>query len=431
MAPSAQDDTAGPKTANPLRTVLPGHDLLHWAGEPVVLHCHHFNLFLDQTIDDALGPHEGEQLRFSASREAWSAFLGALLLQEDAGTPVERLELASHTFATMGHGRVIFAADLGGGRAVGQNLHYAHAWREKYGRLVRRRSPADAFAAGFIAAAIERAYGGEPLHLEAREVECVAMRAPRCSFEVAPGAGEVGGPAVREREAYTRLEPTFSGRREDRIAGIATSLRTLTMSVTGDSRGLAELAGVLATVQLASYQNRISYDAVRRVERAAPQSIGVLEDLLRESGHVCVFHMFGSLLLSPEWEALVGGPTNDPEEIVVSCLAIARALGFGHWTLAELVPGERLVVRTPSTHESEYYRARHGLSSRPNEYFLQGAVLAIAHLAHLIDWQGRPTLSAERYESLFRGDALPWRARQTKCVAEGDELSEVVVTRVP
>ena len=414
-----------------LLTVLPGHDLIHYAGIPVVHHCHHFNLFLDQTIDDALGPHEGATLRFAAAREAASTFLEALLFESDATTPSQRLEVAVRTFAAMGHGRLTIAATLGGGRAVGQHLHYGRAWHEKYGHIVRRSAPADTFAAGFIAAAVERAYGGEPLQLQTLEVECVAMRALRCAFEVTPGAPETIGPPVRRRDSYTRLEPTFGGQREDRIAAIAAGLRELTASVQGDERGLAELAGVPATLQLASYHNRISYDAVQSVEEAAPQSVGVLEDLLRESGHVCVFHMFGALMQSPEWEALVGEPTNDPEEVVVGCLAIARALGFGHWTLGEIVPGERLVVRTPATHESEYYRARHGLSERPNEYFLQGASLAIGHLAHLVDWKSRPELTPERYESLFDAASLPWRARQTKCVAEGDELSEVVVARAP
>ena len=68
---------------------LPGLDLMSLAGVPVIYHCHHFNLFLDQTIDDALGPVEGPKVRFEAAREAFRsapreerdalvAFLGSL-----------------------------------------------------------------------------------------------------------------------------------------------------------------------------------------------------------------------------------------------------------------------------------------------------------------------------------------------------------------
>ena len=48
-----------------LRAYIPDYDLMNYGGIPTVYHCHHFNLFLDQTIDDALGPGPGFTLRFT------------------------------------------------------------------------------------------------------------------------------------------------------------------------------------------------------------------------------------------------------------------------------------------------------------------------------------------------------------------------------
>ncbi len=179
-------------------------------------------------------------------------------------------------------------------------------------------------------------------------------------------------------------------------------------------------------MHLTNYYNRISYDALDSLEHSAPGFVAPLEDLLRESGHVCAFNTFGGIMLSPEWEGMVGAPKNDAAEIASNCMAMGRALGFGRWSLAELTVGKRVVIRSSSTYESSYYLARHGKASRPREYFFQGAALAIAQLAHRVDWESKPALTQGFYDELFRG-GVPWRAEQTKSMQCGDEVSEVVV----
>ncbi len=413
------------------RAYLPGYDLMTMVGVPAVYHCHHFNLFLDQTVDDALGPEAGARLRFVAAREAAHTFLSALCERTGAVTPVERMQCAMETFAAMGHGRLSVRADATGGNAIGEFLHYGFAWHEKYGQKIRRRHPADAFAAGFAAAATEVAYGVARETLDATETACVALRAEQCRFEIAAaGSPTPAVPVVTGTEAAAQVKPTFDGEDEETIATIAGGLRDFTAGVAGDARGLVQAFGVFVTMHLAGYYNRISYDTLLDVERRAPGSVGVFEDLLRESGHVCVFNTFGGILASPEWEGMVGPHSGEPRPIVAGALAIARALGFGHWTLHEFVPGERLVVRAPATYESVYYRTRHGVAKRPPEYFFQGAALAIAQLAHRVDWTKPVQLTPELYQSLFHGGTLPWKVEQTRSTAMGYPYSEVVVTHV-
>ena len=415
-------------SASTLRTFLPEHDLMSFGGAPAVYHCHHFNLTLDQTIDDALGAEEGRALRFTAARETARQLL--LTVAGGAPTPEGRLELALRLFSAMGHGRLTLSGDAKGGTATGEFLHYGFSWAEEYGQRVRRRTPTDAFAAGYAAAALEVAYGLTPETMQATETACVALRAPRCTFELRIGPPAPTMPPVREAEVSANVKPSFDGLHEERVAAIAKGLRDFTAGVKSDERGLVQAFGVFITVHLAGYYNRISYDALAKVLSGRPELVGVLEELLRESGHVCVFNTFGGILASPEWDAMVGPHTGEPLSVILGNLAIARALGFGHWTLADYAPNERLVLQAPATYESVYYLARHGTTSRPVEYFFQGAALAIAHLAHRLDWRARPKLTHEVYASLFFGGKLPWKVNQTKSVVKGDDRSEVVVTRV-
>ncbi len=414
-----------------LRVYLPDHDLMAMAGAPAVYHCHHFNLFLDQTVDDALGREGGAQLRFNAARESAHTFLQQLCVRKGAVTPVEKMQCAMETFAAMGHGKLQVGAAAAGGAAIGEFLHYGYSWMQKYGQKVRRRSPADAFAAGYAAAAVEVAFGVPRETMDTAEIACVATRAEQCRFELKQSASPPAQVApVRDTEVRAQLRPTFNGGDEETIAGIAKGLRDFTAGVSGDERGLVQAFGVFVTMHLAGYYNRISFDALAATEKRAPDSVGVLEELLRESGHVCVFNTFGGILASPEWEGMVGKHSGDPRPIVAGSLAIARALGFGHWTLQEFVPNKTLVVRAPATYESVYYLSRHGVAKRGPELFFQGAALAIAQLAHRVKWTEPVHLTAEVYEALFHGGALPWKVEQTQSTAMGHPFSEVVVTHV-
>jgi hypothetical protein len=412
-----------------LRSSLPEHDLQFLAGFPVVLHCHHFNLFLDQTIDDALGIEKGQQLRFAAARECAHPVLAAAAEQTGATTPAERLELARELFRYMGHGSLdVLAEKSGTGSATGEYLHYGFAWKEKYGQMVKRNDPADAFAAGFAAAAAEVAYSLPPASIVAEETECLAMRHPACSFALRPdGDSKPTRPAVGEADCKATIGKPITGQHEEQVARIAAGLTSLAGAAHGDERGLMEMFGVYVTLHLASYYNQISCDARQHMEENNPQLLEVFGDLLRESGHVCVFNTFGGILVSPEWEGMVGKPSGDPEQILVGCCAIARALGFGHWCPGEL-DGSKWSLRTPSSYEACYSLTRHGEKPSSCEYFFQGAALAIMQLAHNVDWSA-PEFTQDKYRELFKGN-LRWTVTVESALSMGDEVSEVTVNKV-
>src|SRR4029078_4638709 len=96
---------------NALRSLIPSQDLTFLAGVPYVYHCHHYNLFHDQTIDDALGEELGTKVRTIAARNAFRELLAALSTELGADTPVERLQLATDLFSWMGHGTLKLSVD--------------------------------------------------------------------------------------------------------------------------------------------------------------------------------------------------------------------------------------------------------------------------------------------------------------------------------
>lgn len=413
---------------NSLRSVLTGHDLTFLAGVPFVYHCHHYNLFHDQTIDDALGEEVGAEVRFRAARASCGDLLRALGAVLGAATPAERADLATALLPWMGHGRLALSTGPGGGEATGSHLHYGFAWREKYGPQVRREFPADSFAAGFAAAACEFIEGLPPRHIVAREDQCIALRDPQCHFTLHAGGPPEPAPRLVDLAGTERVVgSSIEGRDEDRIAAIAAGLRDFVKGVAGDERGVIAAFGVFVTMHLSNYYNETIYEAVHHVERTQPALLPVAEALFREAGVQCVFNTFGNMLLSPEWEGLVGAPSGDPFEMLSSCCAIARGLGFGHWVIGDYDPGKRFILRAPVDYEVPFYLHRYGRSTKPRCYVLQGAALAMMVLAHQVRWKESPRLTPEFYLSLFRGQ-VPWVAEQTLCPTRGDALCEVVVS---
>jgi len=409
------------------RLHLAEHQMDFLAGSPVVGHCHHFNLFWDQTMDDALGEDAGRRVRTAAAHKSSYKFLRGLVDAAGAVSPVERLHLAGAVFSAMGHGKLHLAVGRSGGLVRGEQLHYGFGWREKYGKTLTRSSPADAFATGFSAAATEVAYNLDPGSRSAHEERCVVDGSAGCSIRVSATASDPMIPlGVDPESARDVLPPSFHGQYEDRIAPMVSGLREFLGSVSGDERGVIEAFGVLVTVHLADYYNHAAHDVLDEIARDKPGGVEAFRGLLLEAGRSCAFHTFGGVLSSPEWEAMAGAPSGDPLEIVTGCVALARALGFGRWAIEEFEPDRRLVLTSPSTYESLFSRLVAAQGCEAGGIFV-GAGIGIMQLAHGVTWQPRPSIDAPLYLQLARTN--PWHVEQESSFAAGDVLDRIVVTR--
>ncbi len=165
--------------------IVPHADLdrstLTLGGRRVVLHCHHYNVFLQRTIEDGLGAH-APALLTQAAMESARATLSKLEAEGPAGSPAAVIARGADVLAHHGFGLADVSA-LGerGGTATIERAHYAVGWLAKFGR---RATPCCFFSAGWLAGAVVVAGGFSPERVVARETECLAAGAPRCSFLV-------------------------------------------------------------------------------------------------------------------------------------------------------------------------------------------------------------------------------------------------------
>ncbi|MFT3765197.1 MAG: hypothetical protein QM820_06730 [Minicystis sp.] len=147
-------------------------------GRRLVFHCHHYNVFLQRSIEDGLG----ERAPALLTNAAMEAARGALVGLDPAGSPAAVIARAAAILADQGFGRAdVTALGPWGGTAVMDRSHYAVGWLAKWGR---RATPCCFFPAGWLAGAVAVAGGHTPERVAVREVSCLAAGAERCSFLV-------------------------------------------------------------------------------------------------------------------------------------------------------------------------------------------------------------------------------------------------------
>lgn len=413
---------------NDNRTFLDDHDFCFVSGSPLVSHCHHFNLFFEQIIDDALGWDVGQQVRMDSAYEASSQLLNGFISEMPPTTLSDRLDIACSMFAAMGLGELEFKIAQNGSRALGRHLHYGYTWRRERGQRRNPKHVADAVCTGYIMAAVEAAFGLSLGSLRCVERSCIATGdGDVCEFDILNQGADEEAFGVTKDDIRELMPETFAGLHETSLASLAGDLREFVVTTQGDKRGLIESFGVFLTHHMANYYNHCANRMLSILEEEKPGAVEVAKELLRDCGHQDGYFLFGGVLRSAEWGALAQVITNESSsiDIIKGCLAIARAFGFGRWCLEEYKPETRLILQSPGTYESAYRKVAYPDSDSGCCFVYQGTALAIMDLAHRVDWDTETAISPDSYRDL-RTD-IRWKATETHCISDGHDMCRVVV----
>ncbi len=400
--------------------------LISLFGEPVIFHCHHYNLFLQQTIED---PDwiDGVSILRKAAQEIFYSLLQGAFKTLGVQQAAERLAVASQVFSFLGLGRLELQASPSGGEAQLIHSHYAEGWLSKYGDQINRTRPIDHLAVGYVAAALDATFA-ELGSYTAEETECMAVTRKDCcviqatrlsrpqSLIPSPGMGK-----LIERPAD--LPKPITAVDYDAVNEALWSL-----PLAGDERGQIRAFNVLLTRMPANYYNRIQYRFLEELRALSPELQEVGEGLIRESGHVCVFYTFGNIMESLEWETLVGPMLEKDTDWIHGGYAVASSLGWGRWQALEVVSNHSCRVAIDGNYEANYFLASYPQADYAACYFAQGAVPALMNLVYNGNIQQKPLLDQVFYNRLFQQGGLFW-GKETKAREKGDPWCEFYAER--
>jgi hypothetical protein len=280
-----------------------------------------------------------------------------------------------------------------------------------------------------VSAAASLAFPSDWGTLEADEVACVARRDELCVLALTrrPERPRFGVVVTRQMvEDLAQGGPAEVPRPSAAAGRSGSDLARMLHTVLPDESGVLRAFGVRMALVPVSYANQITFDTLHLVEKRSPELCSIVGTLVREAAQTGAFHLLGGVLASPAWQAEHGAPSRDPEVRADQLAGLTRALGWGAFEVADLVPGRALVLRSRLTHESAYYAARHGGTSRSRLFFQQGLALALMYLLDSIDFEAKDALGPGAYDALFKSGTR-FEAIESRSPQRGDDVCEVTV----
>ena len=150
--------------------------------QPIAMHCHHYNINLQKTLEDTLG-EKGVHLLFKSARQTNYYGLQNLFKQyQKIKTLKSKLEMASMLYQNCGLGIIHFQkVRPTEARIVSTSSHHVTGWLAKHGR---RDTPGCHFTRGWIAGALEAIYQRPLGFYMVEERRCKMKRDDECVFHV-------------------------------------------------------------------------------------------------------------------------------------------------------------------------------------------------------------------------------------------------------
>ena len=152
-------------------------------GEQMIFHCHHYNCFLQRSIQDA-EYIDSAPILVGAAVEVVLAQSARLLSR----TPdvAARKSTVETLYRLCGFGLIdLSAVTAEGGEVRTRSTHYSTGWKEKFGRS---RTPVAFFSTGFLAAALAAIYSLDPASIQARQTACRSTGADEDVFLLSRGS---------------------------------------------------------------------------------------------------------------------------------------------------------------------------------------------------------------------------------------------------
>ncbi|NRB36989.1 MAG: hypothetical protein HRU20_00815 [Pseudomonadales bacterium] len=394
-----------------------------YGKEPLILHCHHYNNYLQRTIVEDAPYIDSAPFLIGAAAEVSYSQLKAIFTDIEHVTA--RKLKAEEIFSWAGFGKIdLSTLSNSGGIMIADITHYSATWVMKFGYSEK---PVDFFTTGWVAGALAAIYDFDLADITAKQLSCKSVE----------GASENSYEYGRGKSDFNRYESVGVGKltTDDIIdvednnvdyEGVMAALSV--MEVEGNDDGIIPAFGVVMTRHYANYYNRISFEFLNAmVEKFGDQGLEAATPLLIEAGRICAFNTFGGMMICQEWDALIKPHLKSKEDWVHGIVAAVNALGWGRWQVTNVTDqGADFTIH--NDYESVGYNAMYGKSDFDVSFLAHGGVVGIMDLVYLCNIEEKPDLSPEFYRATFKGKDS-FQARNESSRAMGDACTKFTVYR--
>ena len=383
-------------------------------GEPLVFHCHHYNIFLQESIEDTRNIIDPYPMLVDSAHSVVHSQLSYFKNKNNL-TKDEVLELAKVIFKKYGFGLIEYEnLDSKKGSVVLPVEHYAIGWKAKYGERHQSLPGVAFFARGFIEATIEVAFDLPKGSVDSYQTHCLSQGNDftRVEYLANPSAPRKIPESPKEG-IYTPIKP-LEQPEGTKVDYIAVRDAVLGLPLEGNDEGLIPAFGVYLTRMYANYYNLLTVQLMNEISKILQEDgLFLVETLLKEAGHVCAFNTLGGIMTSPEWDAVVMPQIEKRSDWVHGIVAVINALGWGVTEVKKLIENEELEIVHYSDYENNGLMALDFNCKHPAMFLQQGVNAGIMNLLYNQDITKKPDLTAEFYKKVFN-EGHPFLGFQTR-----------------
>jgi len=391
------------------------------AGEPLIFHCHHYNTFLQATLEDTKDYIDIYPILVDSAQELVYAQMFQHFTENNITNLAERKQIAEDFFMFCGYGKFsLEGISVRGGKVISESDHYSYGWKSKFGLRSENEPMVSFFTRGFLAGATEAIFGLPLGSMDCKQLSCYTKNNNFVSFEIyetTQPKSLLGSPKQGKTQIHTLTNPSTTG---VNYLGIREALTNMPIVGTPASEGMIDAFGVLLTRMYSNYYCQTSYRMLKKLEETmSSDGLALADQLLTEAGHVCAFNTFGGIMESAEWNGLIKPMCQTREDWVHGIVAVVNAFGWGFWEVLELEPAKKLVIRVTNGYESNSYLQTFGKSPIPVSFLAKGGTKGIMNLIYNGDITIQPSLTDEYYAEICNSPKA-FSVRQTRCRAIGD-----------
>ncbi len=400
-------------------------------NEPMIFHCHHYNLYLQNTIEDAKDYLDVQKLQVQSAEHVVYHQLKAL--EKEFGYKLSLEEILG-VFSTFGFGKLhAQIVDEKNGYITSAYDHYGISYISKYDLRKPEEPSVSYFAQGFIAAMFAY-YFDKPIHsYKVKQTECFSKGDNQAAYEVEllpqPDAPLF---AYQHGKGVLGEIPEFKNPSNTNIDYLGIREALTSMKLEGDAEtGLIDAFGVLLTRHYANYYCNKTFGLLNQLVNDLGEETGyeIAKDLLIESGHICGFNTMGGIMLSMEWNALIKPMIQTREDWMHGIIACINALGWGTYIIEELIPYQSMKIKIYNDYEGNYYLSLpNKIVNKPIAFMATGVMAALMNLLYHTDITLNPTLDEAFYNQTFKTKGK-FVGKQTMCRTLGHSYALVEVTK--
>ena len=178
-----------------------------------------------------------------------------------------------------------------------------------------------------------------------------------------------------------------------------------------ESKGIIPLFGVYLSLFSVYYYNRLSFEFEIKMGK---QREAEAKTLLIEAAQECGYATFQGIRDSWEWQQVVAPMVENKKDQIFGFVAVAVAFGWGDLAVAELVPGQKLVLRASDSYEASGYLEQYGAAKSGKCYMLRGVTAAFMDLV---------------YGGDYPDGCFTFAAQEPCCRVKGDPYCEFIAQR--